>query len=234
MSAIVRRDRKRVAEAVLARAGRRRSARCRCIARRTSRPRTPCRASRESPEEPDDAEPPRIASRSDAANRRGQSARCRAPQDTRGTAGVLALEAQARRRRSVSAGRRFGLPSLTAPRLPSVFDEPTISSCRSRRGDDDVAGHVHLRVVARSPPWIDEIGVPITGRPSGGRRRRPRDQIVHELPAAHRRTLRSLEHDVALGVQLGERRREHHLAHHVHCRLELMVGDACIDKRVLA
>ena len=43
-----------------------------------------------------------------------------------------------------------------------------------------------------------------------------------------------LEHDLALGVELGEGRREDHLAHHVERDLELVVGHARVDDRVLA
>ena len=60
------------------------------------------------------------------------------------------------------------------------------------------------------------------------------DQVVHELlrrVLVHRDLL---EHDLALGVELGERRREHHVAHHVHRRLEVVVGHARVDERVLA
>ena len=60
------------------------------------------------------------------------------------------------------------------------------------------------------------------------------DQVVHELlrrVLVHRDLL---EHDLALGVELGERRREHHVAHHVDRRLEVVVGDARVDERVLA
>ena len=60
------------------------------------------------------------------------------------------------------------------------------------------------------------------------------DQVVHELlrrVLVHRDLL---EHDLALGVELGERRREDHVAHHVHRRLEVVVGDARVDERVLA
>ena len=60
------------------------------------------------------------------------------------------------------------------------------------------------------------------------------DQVVHELlrrVLVHRDLL---EHDLALGVELRERRREHHVAHHVERRLEVVVGDARVDERVLA
>ena len=51
-------------------------------------------------------------------------------------------------------------------------------------------------------------------------------EVVHELlwrVVVHRDLL---EHHLPLGVELGERRREDHVAHHVHCGLEVMVRDA--------
>ena len=76
---------------------------------------------------------------------------------------------------------------------------------------------------------------PITGRPERVRAEgRLGDQVVHELlrlVLVHRDLL---EHDLALGVELGEGRREDHLAHHVERDLELLVGDARVDDGVLA
>ena len=43
-----------------------------------------------------------------------------------------------------------------------------------------------------------------------------------------------LEHDLALGLELLEERREDHVAHHVERRLEVDVGHARVDERVLA
>ena len=60
------------------------------------------------------------------------------------------------------------------------------------------------------------------------------DQVVDELlrrVLVHRDLL---EHDLALGVELVEERREDHLAHHVERRLEVVVGHARVDDRVLA
>ena len=60
------------------------------------------------------------------------------------------------------------------------------------------------------------------------------DQVVDQLlrrVLVHRDLL---EHDLALGVELVEERREDHLAHHVQRGLELVVGDAREDERVLA
>ena len=60
------------------------------------------------------------------------------------------------------------------------------------------------------------------------------DQVVDELlrrVLVHRDLL---EHDVALGVELGERRGEHHVAHHVHRGREVVIRDTRVDQRVLA
>ena len=100
------------------------------------------------------------------------------------------------------------------------------------------AWHVHLRVVAG-----DRVARDRRDHLGGADHRPPErmvaehglgDQVVHELlrrVVVHRDLL---EHDLALGVQLGERGREHHLAHHVHRRLEVVIGDARVDERVLA
>ena len=63
---------------------------------------------------------------------------------------------------------------------------------------------------------------------------RLREEVVDELlrrVLVHRDLL---EHDLALRVELGEGRREHHVGHHVDRRLEVRVGDARVDDRVLA
>ena len=60
------------------------------------------------------------------------------------------------------------------------------------------------------------------------------DQVVDEIlrrVLVHRDLL---EHDLALGVELGERRREHHVAHHVDRGLEVVIGYPGVDERVLA
>ena len=77
--------------------------------------------------------------------------------------------------------------------------------------------------------------MPITGRPERmvaedglG------DQVVHEIlrrVLVHRDLL---EHDLALGVELVEQRREDHLAHHVERGLDVVVRHARVDERVLA
>ena len=63
---------------------------------------------------------------------------------------------------------------------------------------------------------------------------RLREQVVNELLGrvlVHRDLL---EHDLALGVEVGECGREHHVGHQVERRLHLCIRDARIDHRVLA
>ena len=105
-------------------------------------------------------------------------------------------------------------------------------------GDDDVGRDVHLVVVARDRLARDR-------RDHLGRsdHRPPErvvaedgvgDQVVDELlrrVLVHRDLL---EHDLALGLELGERRREDHVTHHVDRRHEVVVGNAGVDERVLA
>ena len=77
--------------------------------------------------------------------------------------------------------------------------------------------------------------VPITGSPERmASEDRLREQIVNELLGrvlVHRDLL---EHDVALGVEVGECRREHHVGHQVERGLHLCIRDARVDHRVLA
>ena len=60
------------------------------------------------------------------------------------------------------------------------------------------------------------------------------EEVVHELlrrVLVHRDLL---EDDLALGVDVVEARREHHVAHHVDRGLEVLVRHARVDDRVLA
>ena len=78
----------------------------------------------------------------------------------------------------------------------------------------------------------------------GGADHRAPERVVAEHSLAHqvvdelvRRVLVHrdlLEHDLALGVELGEERRVDHVAHHVERLLEVVVGDAHVDDGVLA
>ena len=140
-----------------------------------------------------------------------------------------------------SGGRTFGRsPTAGTPARERGLDEldDTVVLDVARRRDDDVAGHVHLGVVA-----VDRLARDRRDHLGGADHRptermvaedRVRDQVVHELlrrVLVHRDLL---EHDLALRVELRERRREHHVAHHVHRRLEMVVGDASVHERVLA
>jgi hypothetical protein len=105
-------------------------------------------------------------------------------------------------------------------------------------GDDHVARHIHRTVVGGDRPARD--GRDHVGRSDHGPPERVvaedglGDQIVHQLLRlilVHRDLL---EHDFAFGVDLGERRGEDHVAHHVDRRLEVLVGDPGVDDGVLA
>ena len=76
---------------------------------------------------------------------------------------------------------------------------------------------------------------PITGRPSGWlREHRLGEQVVDEILGRVLDHRDLLEHDLALGVEVGERRREDHVRHHVQCVLQVPVRHARVDDRVLA
>ena len=140
-----------------------------------------------------------------------------------------------------SGGRRFArVPALPPRRARPCWTSSTSSSCSMfpAAATTMFARRVHLVVVARDRVLRDR-------RDHLGRadHRPPErvvaedrlgDQVVHELlrrVLVHRDLL---EHDLALGVELVEGRREHHVAHHVERRLEVVVGDAGVDDRVLA
>jgi len=60
------------------------------------------------------------------------------------------------------------------------------------------------------------------------------EEIVHELlrrVVVHRDLL---EHDITLLVDLGERRREHHVGHHLERRVDVPIRNARVDDGVLA
>ena len=76
---------------------------------------------------------------------------------------------------------------------------------------------------------------PMTGLPSAWRAEdRLGQEVVDEIlrRVLHHRDL--LEHDLPLGVEVRERRREDHVRHHVERPLEMTVGDARVDDRGLA
>ena len=109
-----------------------------------------------------------------------------------------------------------------------------VARCR----DDDVPGHVRRAVVRGDRPprdGRDHLSGADHGPAEGvAAEHRLGDQIVDELlrlVLVHRDLL---EHDLALGVHLGESRSEDHVAHHVDRRLEVVVGDPRVDDGVLA
>ena len=116
-------------------------------------------------------------------------------------------------------------------------DEPVVRDVPGR-GDDDVAARVHRAVIAgdRAPAdRRDHLGGADHGPPERVRAEdRLGEQVVHELlrrVLVHRDLL---EHDLALLVELGERRREDHVGHHLERCVDVPVGDARVDDGVLA
>ena len=108
----------------------------------------------------------------------------------------------------------------------------------ARRGDDDVARAVRLAVVRRERAAThgrDHTCAP-DHRPAervaaeDGLGQEVVDEILGRV--LHHRDL--LEHDLALGVDVGERRREDHVRHDVEGALEMAVRDARVDDRRLA
>ena len=89
-------------------------------------------------------------------------------------------------------------------------------------------------VSARRADGRDHLGAPDHGAPERvAAEDRLRDEVVDEVlrVVVHHRDL--LEHDLALGVELGEGRLVDHPGHHVERRLELVVGHARVDERRL-
>ena len=138
-----------------------------------------------------------------------------------------------------AAGRSAGsrCPSSALERGGNELDDLVVVDVACCR-DDDVPGHVHLRVVPRKRVSRDRRDH--LGRADHRASERMvgedgiRDQVVHELlrrVVVHRDLL---QHDLALRIELRERRREHHVAHHIHRRLEMVIGDPPVHERVLA
>ena len=106
------------------------------------------------------------------------------------------------------------------------------------RRDDDVACAVRLAVVRGEGAAADRRDHP--GAPDD----RPAERVAAEHGfgqevvdeilgrVLHHRDL--LEHDLALGVDVGECRGEDHVRHHVEGALEMTIRDACVDDRRLA
>ena len=240
------RDRERLGEVVLARADVDPDlAGVGVLRERSCRPSRPARASRGSPGRAA-TRPSRRGSRRGSTRRSGggRSARCRARRGRRGTArcpcagsagpGCGALH---ERRPDARPRRRPARRARSSARCDEL-DELVVVDAAGRR-DDDVARRVAGAVVAARARRGRRVeitsAVPITGRPSAMvAEDRLADQVVDELlrrVLVHRDLL---EHDLALGVEVVEERREDHVAHHVERRLDVAVGDARVDDRVLA
>ena len=218
-------------------------ARCRCTARRSCRPSTPSRASRGSPGRgartptrrgSRRAARPRTGggrcARSRARRRRRGTARCpcagsagRAPARARAACAPASASPAARR----AAGRpaRAGPATVSCSRLPAAASTmfPATYAPRWYAADRAPADRGdHLRAADHRPAErvLVEDGL--------------REQVVDEVL---RRVLDHrdlLQHDLALGVDVREGRREDHVRHHVERVLEMAVGDARVDDRVLA
>ena len=209
------------------------------------RPRTPCpRFSRISWNSRDDAEPPRIESSSEAAKRRRSEREMPGAPRQRWYCSV-----SLRWKRSPGGGACVERAAHDAVRSVRA------TRCGARRAREQRrrtgrarCSRPRRRRCSRpctSPRWYaatarrltDEItsAVPITGRPSAcAAEHGLREEVVHELlrrVLVHRDLL---EHDLALLVELGERRREDHVRHHLERVLDVTVGHARVDDRVLA
>ena len=155
--------------------------------------------------------------------------------------GVLALETQPGRRRlderrpDVRGASRDLAAALE--RLRDELDEPLVldvaggrdhdvpRACTSRRGSrrSRRAGSTRSPRRCRSP-----------AARADGRRRPPRRSGRARAPAACPRTSRSPRARPRARRRAPRRRREDHVAHHVERRLEVVVGHAGVDERVLA
>src|SRR5712691_11700397 len=187
----------------------------------------------------DEAEPPRIESRIEAANRRGSERAIPGAPTQTWYCSVSFFEAEARWRRlherppdTRAPGR--GPPLALCAREHAdelvVLDVPR---CR----DHDVAARVHLAVirgehalrhrrddVGRSDHWTS---VRMASED------RLREEIVHELLGRVLVHGDLLEDDGPLGVKVLERGREHHVGHDVERGLDVSIRDAGVDHRVL-
>ena len=218
-------------------------ARCRCTGRRRCRRNTPSRASRGFPGR-SGTRPSRRGSRPGARRRNGcrserampgaarQTWYCSVSFRWKRTPGRRRLD----ERRAHAALRRFPVRPLRG-RLFEQPDEALVLDV-PRGGDHDVAGDVD-RAVERGDRAARD-GRDHLRRPDYRPPERVRaedglgDEVVDEIlrrVLVHRDLL---EHDLALRVEVGEDRREDHVRHHVDRGLQVMVGDARVDDRVLA
>src|SRR5450759_4226979 len=106
------------------------------------------------------------------------------------------------------------------------------------RGDDDVTGAVHALVEARDRAPADRrdhLGAaqyaPAEGMVAEDRLA---DEVVDLILRGVLEHCDLLEHDLALGVDIGEGRHEDHVGHDIDRALELVVGNAPEDDGVLA
>ena len=108
-----------------------------------------------------------------------------------------------------------------------------VPRCRN----DDVAADVHRAVVGGERTTADRrdhLARPDHGAAEGVRTEHGlREEVVDELLGRVFVHGDLLEHDLALGVELGERRREDHVRHHVDRRLEVRVRYAGVEDGVL-
>ena len=153
--------------------------------------------------------------------------------------GPLALEPDRRSRRP--AGGLAGVcrrrrPAAVAPLLERRHDALVLDV--ARRGENDVRADVCALVVAeeRAPrDRGDHLGAADHRatermRAEDGLRREVVDDVLRVV-VDHRDLL---EHDLALGVDVRQRRGEHHVRHHVERHVEVIVGHARVDDRRLA
>jgi hypothetical protein len=105
-------------------------------------------------------------------------------------------------------------------------------------GQHDVLGGVRRAVVALDRPTAnrpDHVRAPDHGAAERVRaEHRFGGEVVNELLGVVVEHGDLLEHDVALGVEIRERRREDHVGHHVERPLQVLVGDARVEQRRLA
>ena len=184
----------------------------------------------------------------DRVEQRGGEAAARREREMPGSAeadvvllGVLALEAVARGRRArerLAARARAASRVFGEPRAASSSTQPLVLDVAGGR-DDDVVVRVDARggrSRARARETDEITSAPPDHRPAErmAAEDRLRDEVVDEVlrVVVDHRDL--LEHDLPLGVELGERRVVDHADDHVERRLEPVVGHAGVDERRLA
>ncbi len=143
-------------------------------------------------------------------------------------------------RRFALAGRRAGKPGAArgsvAPRIEER-DELVVADV-ARRREHDLVVLVGTPVVAGERPLRDardhlggaDHGASERMRAEHGLGREVVDEVVRRV-LDHRDLL---EHDLALGVDVGELRAEDHVRHHVERALEPVVGDPRVEHGSLA